>query len=615
MPGGFPRLNPIRQLPEQPDLEQLHKEAHELFEGHRAGDVEFALHDAQRVLAREYGFDSWPKLKAFVDGVNVALLARAVQEGDLAEAHRLLEARPELAHMDMHGGDERRALHFAVMRRDAAMARLLMEAGADARKGVWPHRDATSAWTIARDRGFDDVAAVIEDEERARIAQQASCPNATISPAQEQIRAAIARDETAEAIALLEKDPKLIRACGLDGGTPLHAAAGECNEELVAWLLARRGNADQRDLRGLTPLDRAALAAGPDNEADERCAAVARLLLKHGAAMTIRGAVALGDAAFVREWARAGRAIGHYTTSRGGLVSVAVNHGQMEMVRLLLDLGADPDERIVLEEVEKPTPSWGMPLWNAARANRREIAELLLERGADPNSNVYASGWPLLQAWNHEDGAIRRLLIERGAKRQPYMVSQARDVEEAARLLDADPDEETVSELAWSAADAGFAPILELALRKLPWEPTSRRWHWILLQPIRGASSDSAQNAGFFACMEAILRHGVDPNPTHLGQTVLHFTAARRSLNGADRARFAAMLIDAGARLDVRDDILLSTPLGWACRWGRLELVELLIARGAPVQETDAQPWATPMAWAEKMGHDGVARLLRSRNL
>jgi hypothetical protein len=37
-----------------------------------------------------------------------------------------------------------------------------------------------------------------------------------------------------------------------------------------------------------------------------------------------------------------------------------------------------------------------------------------------------------------------------------------------------------------------------------------------------------------------------------------------------------------GARLDLRHELLNSTPLGWACRWGRKELAELLIARGAP---------------------------------
>jgi ankyrin repeat protein len=50
--------------------------------------------------------------------------------------------------------------------------------------------------------------------------------------------------------------------------------------------------------------------------------------------------------------------------------------------------------------------------------------------------------------------------------------------------------------------------------------------------------------------------------------------------------------------------------LGWACRWGHKELVELLIRRGAPVREQDAEPWATPVAWAQKMGHREIQSLL-----
>jgi ankyrin repeat protein len=69
--------------------------------------------------------------------------------------------------------------------------------------------------------------------------------------------------------------------------------------------------------------------------------------------------------------------------------------------------------------------------------------------------------------------------------------------------------------------------------------------------------------------------------------------------------------LDGGARLDIRDDLLKSTPLGWACRWGRTELVRLLLERGADPVEADAEPWATPQAWAEKMGRDSVLRVLR----
>ena len=78
------------------------------------------------------------------------------------------------------------------------------------------------------------------------------------------------------------------------------------------------------------------------------------------------------------------------------------------------------------------------------------------------------------------------------------------------------------------------------------------------------------------------------------------WTKARGGLDGASRARFTVMLIDQRARLDLRDDLLESTPLEWACRWGRLEMVEVLIARGAPVDESDAKPRAMPITWAKK---------------
>jgi hypothetical protein len=103
----------------------------------------------------------------------------------------------------MAGNDEHRALHYAVLRRDLAMVKLLMEAGADARKGIFPHRDATSALAIAKDREYTDIVAVIEEEERLRRAEM-SCPNATISPVQDQINHAISKGDNAEAIRLLE---------------------------------------------------------------------------------------------------------------------------------------------------------------------------------------------------------------------------------------------------------------------------------------------------------------------------------------------------------------------------------------------------------------------------
>jgi ankyrin repeat protein len=622
-----PDSNPVfpRHLPHQPNLEQLKKQAKELLERFRASDstavaevrqfernpdpTHFALNDAQRVLARAYGFQSWPKLKAFVDGATIARFADAVKAGDLAQVRSMLAMRPELVSMDRAGNDEHRGLHYAVLRRDVAMVKLLMEAGADAHKGIWPNRDATSALTIARDREYSEIVAIIEEEERLRR-EEMSCPNATVSPMQDEISAAIMNGDTATAKLLLEKDLSLIQACDRNGATPLHIAAQVADVGLVSWLLNRRANVRKQDIRDRTALDRAAHSAEPRNDYALRFPALARLLLDHGAEITLSAAVALGDVERVRTMIAADPAVLGRTLRNGGLLSLAVNHNQLAMVSLLLDLGADVDERVMLEELEEPTLSWGAPLWYAALGNQLEIARLLLDRGADPNANVYASGWPLSNAWNHEGGAVKRLLLERGARPQPHTVAANHDVAEARRLLENNPSEHVVEELLWSAADHGCPDIVAMALRLIPRPLNDRTSHWVLMQPIRGASGDPARNEGHFASLDLILREGVDPNVARMGATTLHFVAARGGLDGASRARFAAMLIDHGARLDLRDDLLKSTPLGWACRWGRLEMAEVLIARGALVQETDTEPWATPAAWAKRMDHSKIVSLL-----
>ena len=623
-----PAIASTRRLPEHPSLEQLRKQAKDLLHDYRSGvpfaiaevhrfernpdATAFALNDAQRVIARAHGFASWPKLKAFVDGVNIARFADAVKAGDMAQVRSMLASRPELIAMDRAGNDEHRGLHYAVLRHDPAMVRLLMEAGADARKGIFPHRDATSALAIARDRQYDDIVAVIEEEERRRR-EEMSCSNATVSPIQDQIISAISRGDDATALRLLDEDHTLIQACDRDGLTPLHAAARQHRVELIAWLLARRANVRKKDPNGLTPLDYAALAADPRNHRAEHFPRIAVMLLEHGADLTVRAAVALGDGPRVRRLIEAEPDLLRQISSSGGLLTLAVNHRQPATVQLLLDLGADVDERILLQELEEPTETWGMPLWHAALAGDLAITKLLLDRGADPNANVYASGWPLRNAWNHPP--VKNLLLERGAKPQPYMIAEMHDIEEAKRILAESPAEDLASELAWSAADHGCPEIVAMALAHLDWPAADPRWNWVLIQPIRGAGADSSKNGGHFKSMETLLRHGINPNVSRFHQTSLHFTAARHSgLSGEDRARFAAMLIDHGARLDIRDDLLQSTPLGWACRWGHQELVELLIRRGAPVHEDDAESWATPEAWARKMNHPEIlAILLRSK--
>ena len=61
-----------RNLPATPNLEHLRRQAkHRLTEMHRE-NPDLQLADAQHALAREYGFASWPKLKAHVESLALA---------------------------------------------------------------------------------------------------------------------------------------------------------------------------------------------------------------------------------------------------------------------------------------------------------------------------------------------------------------------------------------------------------------------------------------------------------------------------------------------------------------------------------------------------------------
>jgi ankyrin repeat protein len=518
---------PARQLREHPDIDQLRRQAKELLQGFVAGDEDavaevnahyrgadtatFALHHAQLVLARSYGFDSWPKLKAFVDGVTAKRLAEAVRRNDLTQVRAMLIVRPELVNFDMAENNEHRALHYAVFNRAREMVRLLMQYGADARKGIYPHRSATTALTIATERGYDEIVAIIEEEEQRR--------------------------------------------------RPAPSSAGES---------------------------------------------------KQGTEMTARAAVALGDS----DWLRARHAEGTLVNpieESGGLLTAAVLHDRPEILKLLLDFGFDPDERVRLGGLDDVFYSQAMPLWNCAATGKLEMAEMLLQRGASPNVHVYASGTPVYSAYRHSDWTMLELLKRYGGVVDPVTIGLFHEKELAKQMLVDEAEGRlpagilegrNVSEdLLRGAADSGDPDIVRISLEGIDWGREDDRWYWILMQAIWSANTE---------CFRLIIEH-CNPNLRHprFGRTILHDVAG---LGGKETAVqspvLAAMVLDVGGKIDERDDVLKSTPLGWACRWGRANLVKLLLERGAEPVEADAEPWARPRAWAGKMGHHDVLAVL-----
>ena len=638
---------PTRSLPARPSLEQLRKQAKGLLKAYCAGDAatvaevqcfesqsdpaRFALADAQRVLARAYGFASWTKLKEQVEGVTAAAFCEAVSAGNVATVRRLARARPELVRIEA-AGFTGLPLHIAVLNRDARMARVLMELGADARQGIWPHRDATTALIMARERRYDDVVAAIEEGEEARR-RAASPPGATIDSKTDRINRAILRDRCDEAIQLLESDLSLVGACnveqpinGIDcrrlaqGTTPLHVAAWKHNPEMAGWLLDRGAAVDARDANGQTPLDYAAMIAGwsahgrdfsfmENSRLDRsRFDETVRLLRARGAELTSYAAVALGDAEAVRRLHREGR-LRNEDWGRGGLLSIAVKVNRIEMVSLLLDLGLDPDEPT--EEEADCGRIAGAPLWFASMCGRYDIAELLISRGADVNAVNNGNADALYCAERTGDEQMQALLLRHGARTTVERVAGRKDRETARAILEGripgtslNVDEPTLTDLAeqmlWAAGSCD-AEIVRMCLPYVTRTPEDPWWNYVLM------------HATLPECFQLVLEHGVDPDVTGVGgHTTLHHLATT-TVSAEHRLTRAALLLDAGASLGKRDQLLKSTPLGWACRWGRIELVKLYLERGANPVEADAEPWAAPLAWATTAGHREIVDLLRQR--
>jgi ankyrin repeat protein len=617
-----PRISPpTRTLRQRPDLDQLKRQAKELLAAFTTGEAAaaaevaahyagadpqtFALHDAQLVLARAYGFASWPKLKAFVDGVTVARLAEAVRAGDLETVRSMLAARPELVHVDAAENDEHKALHVAVLSRQPAMVRLLMQHGADARRGIWPHRDATSALTLAWDRGDDEIVRIIHEEE----AHRGSTPPASIGTQRfAELAAAFDASDEAAIIAILDAHPDLLRMTDREGRTALHWAAARLLPRLAAWLLGRGADPHARTAAGATPLD----LAGHDCDADGRdtsrlVSAFGELLRAGEGQRTALRAIAAGDA----DWLRQRHAEGRLAHERG-LITHAIKVDRPEMLRLLLELGLDPDEAGRVADLDEVVPTLGGPLRECALAGRLDMAAILLDHGANPNTNVYAASSALFVACERGDDAMIALLERHGARLDPVAVAARGLVDRAEGLLaeaDAGTIDQVARDLLWGAIGSPSPAIVRLALARITWARSDRQWHGILENGLYlGPKSDRRRHLDAFA----LVLDRCDPDVrSRLGATILHDIAASRGgLTADDRVAYATLMLDAGARLDLRDTLLRSTPLGWACRWGRVELVRLLLERGADPIEPDAEPWTRPRVWAEKRGHANVIAAL-----
>jgi RNA polymerase sigma factor (sigma-70 family) len=533
-------------------------------------------------------------------GVDVWEMFCACITGDLEALKRLLDKDPSLARSHY---EYRTPLSFAVRENHVEVAAYLLDHGADPLA-------LGDVLKVARDRGYVEMERLLESK-------FASLHGA--SSKGEPVAAAIRERDPEKARKLLDESPELLRAGDGRSNQPIHWAVMTRQIDIIDDLLARGADINARRQDGARPIHLTNgdyhyrgwrdvpkdVAPTPDD--------VYRHLVSRGAYMDIGMAAAKGDLERVRDLLdqepslvnRVSDYVSYYVGC-GAPIKNAAAGGHIEIVKLLLDRGADPN---LPEEGIAPH---GHALYSAVYNGHYEVAKLLLEHGAYPNPEVESSADAVFIAVMNGDlrmvallasyGAVWNIPVTKGcaftyedmAARLPArsvtVLAHYGDVQTAAALFAAEPALATDPEALKEAAGNGHEEFVRLMLRYQP----------DLAKRVTVATSRELA--------KLLFEHGMDPNrPNWLRITPLHHFAESGDLEGA------AVFIEHGADLNARDEEFCSTPLAWAARCGQTRMVEFLLRHGAQPNLPDDLPdlaWATPLAWATRRGHQAIVRLL-----
>jgi ankyrin repeat protein len=287
-----------RELPAKPNLEHLKKQAKQLlhdFEQSRPDAVErfrtfgssstpatAKLADAQHVVARDYGFATWPKLKEHVDSLTLTpaeQLLAAVCASDAQRVERALRDHPELKaplNQPLATYGNLPLMFAAVQRSDRKTIEVLLAAG---------------AYLQTRGKSWAGGMGVL-DECAPEVAQFLIERGAAVDV---HSAARLGMFETLQE--LVDSEPALVHARGEGGQTPLHFA---CSIEIAEFLLDRGADIDTRDLRHeSTPAQHMIRVIQARHYPRDR-QDIARYLASRGCQTDILLAAALGDLKLVR---------------------------------------------------------------------------------------------------------------------------------------------------------------------------------------------------------------------------------------------------------------------------------------------------------------------------
>jgi ankyrin repeat protein len=316
-------------------------------------------------------------------------------------------------------------------------------------------------------------------------------------------------------------------------------------------------------------------------------------LVAKGASYDISIAAAIGDAEHVRALLGQLPELSNAKDSAGrSALYYAAKRGHIRVVEALLSYGADPNQ----EETSAPQ---GAALHAAARGNYLECAKLLLAHGANPDAEVEASGNAVFISISNGHSDMQQLLYAHGGTVTLTGACALGRLDLAGEILALNPSAASgdgdYGPLA-QAASCGYTDLVRLLLK---YEVNlTNPWY--------------ASNYMHYACrfankemVKLLLDHGADANHLNwLGISYLHLIAIQGD------TELAQLLIDYGAAINAIEDEYCTTPLGWAAKYERAEMVAFLLQQGADKAPAGVPEWATPLAYAKRGGHTAIVEML-----
>lgn len=422
-----------RSLPERPSSEHLRKQAKRL-----ARKREIKLAEAQRLLAKNYGFTDWPSLARHVREREprpvVSELSQAARSGDLPQIQRLLAIGANAAEAGETNPVWEACSSDAEPEVRLAIVEALLAAGADAREAV-PGRRPLHAVAARGPVGLAELLirhGAIEWEPDAKGRSALDIARHAKTPARAQLvhlldrpvindpsfRAAVDAVQSGDVPVLeqlLDSEPRLLTErirepdCYRDSGRSQYFL-----DPKLFWFVANNPTLVETPSPALPEIARLMIARGiPQEDLDY----VMGLVMTSASLREQRLQIPM-----ITVLMEGGASVD--PNNIGG----ALAHGELEAVEHLIDLGMPLSPSVAaalnrLDDLKRLLPSASKTqkdeaLDLAVINNRLDAVRLTLTAGAtvDRNSSHHAHSQPLHQAALHDNVELAALLIAHGAR-------------------------------------------------------------------------------------------------------------------------------------------------------------------------------------------------------